>query len=290
MNAIVEHKDNVTAIVQVIERAALNPDVDVAKMERLLDMQERILQRQAAADFSAAMMAAQTEMQPIVRNKTNNQTSSNYADLEQVDAAIRPIYTRHGFSLTFGESKSDIEGYRRITCKVNHIGGHSDTAYMDLPLDDEGIKGSKNKTATHATGSTMSYGRRYLTMMIFNLVTVDDDGNSAQRPVRSADQVADDWYRHNDIVKAHWSSITAIKEALAAEAWEAAAEAMAEIGPRVTDTNMRKNPRAILARAPTKGGIFTVEEMKIMRDNKAFREALQRYDADQPREFAEIVD
>ena len=37
------------AIIQVIERAATDASVDVDKMERLLAMQERIMDRQAAA-------------------------------------------------------------------------------------------------------------------------------------------------------------------------------------------------------------------------------------------------
>jgi len=38
-NSAPAHADS-TAIIQVIERAALNPDVDIDKMERLLQMQE----------------------------------------------------------------------------------------------------------------------------------------------------------------------------------------------------------------------------------------------------------
>ena len=42
------------------------------------------------------------------------------------------------------------------------------------------MKGTQNKTATHAFGSTMSYGRRYLKLMIFDVATTDeDDGNAA---------------------------------------------------------------------------------------------------------------
>jgi hypothetical protein len=42
-----------------------------------------------------------------------------------------------------------------------------------------GPKGNQNKTATHGFGSTMSYGRRYLICLIFNitLTNEDQDGN-----------------------------------------------------------------------------------------------------------------
>lgn len=49
-------------------------------------------------------------------------------------------------------------------------------------MDMVGIKGNANKTATHGFGSTISYGRRYLTLLVFNitLTNEDNDGNTAQ--------------------------------------------------------------------------------------------------------------
>lgn len=183
MSAVIEHPDTVVpssaAIIQVIERAALNPDIDVEKMERLLAMQERILTRNAEVAFNAAMRAAQEEMPKVLRNKRNDQTNSNYADLEKVNEVIVPVYTKHGFSLSFGTADTTIPAHIRITCVVSHVEGHSRPYFSDMPLDLAGIKGNQNKTPTHAHGSTMSYGRRYLTLLIFNitLTNEDNDGN-----------------------------------------------------------------------------------------------------------------
>ncbi len=78
-----------TAIIQVIERAALNPDVDIDKMERLLQMQERVMDRQAMMAYSAAMAAMQTELPSIEeRGQTNN---GCYATLEDIVDTVRPI-------------------------------------------------------------------------------------------------------------------------------------------------------------------------------------------------------
>lgn len=129
--------------------------------------------------FTASMTACQEEMPAIVRNKANEQTNSRYANLEGVNEVITPIYTKHGFSLSFGTADSSIKDYIRIKCDVRHEAGHKETHFVDLPPDAAGIKGSVNKTGVHAAGSTLSYGRRYLTLMIFNLATTDDnDGNS----------------------------------------------------------------------------------------------------------------
>jgi hypothetical protein len=49
-----------------------------------------------------------------------------------------------------------------------------------MPADGKGARGNDVMTKTHATGAAITYGKRYLLGMIFNLaVTRDDDGNGA---------------------------------------------------------------------------------------------------------------
>lgn len=158
---------------------AMDKDVDADKLEKLMQLHERSQDRQAEREFAEAMNACQAEMPAIARDAENKQTNSKYAKLESVDRQIKPIYIKHGFSLTFGTDSSPIEGHIRVTCICQHRGGHKRHYQGDFPLDDVGIKGNANKTAMHATGSTMSYGRRYLTLMIFHLVMggEDNDGN-----------------------------------------------------------------------------------------------------------------
>ena len=53
-------QDQHAALLQVIARAAADPAVDIDKMERLLAMQERVMERNAEAAFNDAMRAAQS--------------------------------------------------------------------------------------------------------------------------------------------------------------------------------------------------------------------------------------
>ena len=163
------------AIIQVIERAASDPTVDIEKMERLLEMHERILNRNAEQAFNEAMKTAQEEMPSVLRNCANTQTKSRYANLEAVGKAMNSTVTKHGFSMSFGTADSKLDNHYRITCTVSHIGGHSREYHADVPADTKGPQGTQNKTATHGFGSTMSYGRRYLKMMIFDVSLTDDD-------------------------------------------------------------------------------------------------------------------
>lgn len=168
------------AIIQVIERAALNPDIDVEKMERLLAMQERVMARRAEQEFNEALVAAKQEMPQVARDARNSTTNSTYSRLETLAAAADPVIVKHGFVPSFGTDVSPLDGHYRITCALSHVGGHTRNYHADIPSDLVGMKGNPNKTPTHAFGSTLSYGRRYLKLLIFDIATRDDDdGNGA---------------------------------------------------------------------------------------------------------------
>lgn len=194
MSAIIKHEEHevaapvaseTAAIFNIIERAARDPNVDIDKMQRLMDLREREMNRIAQQQFNEAMKAAQAEMPQVVRNATNDQTRSKYAKYETISEAIQPIIAKHGFSLSFNEGTTDKQNCIRILCDVMHEGGHTKQYHADIPLDAVGMKGNANKTATHAYGSTKSYGRRYLKMDIFDVAVKDedDDGNSSSPEV-----------------------------------------------------------------------------------------------------------
>lgn len=177
------------ALMRMLENAARDPAVDIEKMERAAALVERREQRQAEAAFNTAMAAAQFEMTPVAKNARNSQTNSNYADIGALADAITPIYTKHGFGPSFGTDTSPIPGYIRIVCDLSHSAGFSRRYHIDLPLDNAGIAGEVNKTDTHAIGSTLTYGRRYIKLMMFDIATKDDkDGN---KPKAAAAQVDD---------------------------------------------------------------------------------------------------
>ena len=167
-------------ILNVIAAAANNPEVDAEKMERFLSMQERILDRESEQEFNNAMTKMQTEMRPIAEDASNSQTRSKYASFLVLDKALRPIYTKNGFSLSFSTGDGAPEGSIRVFCYVGHEGGHTRTYQVDMPADGKGAKGGDVMSKTHAAGSAFTYGQRYLIRLIFNVaVGEDDDGNAA---------------------------------------------------------------------------------------------------------------
>ena len=167
-----------------IERIAAlmaQPDskIDTAAMEKLLDMQERYDANEARKDFAADFAAVQSEIEAVVKTECNPQTKSKYAGLGGVIEMSKPVYTKHGFSIIYYEGETEVAEHIRVCADVLHRAGHKETYHYDVPLDGHGIKGNVNMTKIHGKASSVSYGRRYLLCMIWNIPTQDDDGNGA---------------------------------------------------------------------------------------------------------------
>lgn len=167
------------ALTQSIATGQLQPE----QLSMVLDAQERILDRQAKQEFAAAMAACQSEIPAVLKNKYNQQTSSKFEDLESLNKSLVPVYSKHGFGVSFDTGDSGSPDKLRILADVSHRAGWTKQYHYDLDYDMYGMKGNVNKTKIHGSSSTVSYGRRYLLKMIFNITTadeIDNDGNTEE--------------------------------------------------------------------------------------------------------------
>lgn len=177
--APIQHAGEANAIISMIERVAVNPDVDIEKMERLMEMRRQEEDRFAERAFNSALAAVQGQIGPVLVNKENIHTRSRYANLEAIANKVRPILTAHGFSTTFKEMPSSEPGFIHIKGVLKHADGWKEEYENRVPLDGAGAKGNTNKTATHAHGSSLTYARRYCLMGMLDIsITEDDDGNA----------------------------------------------------------------------------------------------------------------
>lgn len=161
----------------ILERCVTDPAFDVEKLRAMLDMKREIDAATAEQLYSEAMRACQEEMRPVVRDKKGER--GKYASLEQLHETVKPYWLKHGFSLSSHSDVSPMANHYRVITTCRHTGGHKTTHFLDAPPDDAGPKGEKNKTPIQALGSTVSYVRRYLDLMIFDITLVgeDRDGN-----------------------------------------------------------------------------------------------------------------
>ena len=166
------------SLIQIIERAARDPSVDIDKMERLMQLYERIEAKKAEAAFNDALTACQKELRIVAADANNPQTHSKYASYAALDRALRPVYTAHGISISYGTEDSPKAETVRVIAYVARA-GYTRKYQVDMPADGKGAKGGDVMTKTHATGAAMSYGARYLLKGIFNISVGedDDDGN-----------------------------------------------------------------------------------------------------------------
>lgn len=177
-NSLVAAKTEAPSMLTVIAEAARDPSVDPVKLRELLTLHRELEQDVDRRAFYAAMSQVQGEIKQIATDAANPQTNSKYASYAALDAALRPYYTSHGFSVSF-DSERLPDGWVRVTCIVSR-GAWETRHHADVAADGKGAKGGAVMTATHAAGSALSYGKRYSLAMAFNLaVARDDDGNRA---------------------------------------------------------------------------------------------------------------
>lgn len=249
------------ALVTQLNSGSLAPE----QLGMVLDAQERVLDRQAKQDFAIAMSECQSEMPNILKTKENKQTHSKYESLDALNKVISPVYTSHGFSISFGTdtAPNDDNPMIRVTAEVSHRGGWFKDYHYDLPYDMAGIAGTVNKTKIHASGSTLSYGRRYLLKLIFNLTTVDeldDDGNSnGQSEVEAMGYEIERLKKVGAAIIEHCGVINVIKYGIEIEMLADAAESW---------FNLSDDEKKSLWVAPTKGGAFTTKEREVIKSSE----------------------
>lgn len=188
MNAVVHslpaRTDDISPMVAMIERVAMDPNASIEKLERMMDLRDRLQAEGAKAAFSAAFAEASKGFPTIPLNGTGDK-GKKYALLKDIIAKTRPVLSQHGLALSFGvETHPDRV---IVTAELMHVAGYSKSTTMELPRDQSG-----SKNAVQAIGSSQTYGQRYTAQAILGLALsddVDDDGAGASmKGTISADQ------------------------------------------------------------------------------------------------------
>lgn len=188
--AVIEKDQPATEPMELM-RIAIEKGTDADQLRQLVALQEQWRKDRAREAYVEAFNLAQKAMPVIFKDAVNKHTKSRYAKLETIMEQIRPIYSDHGFSMSFGTAESNLQGHVRIICDVRHRLGHCEHYQADIPLDGTGSQGNKSSmNAPQATGSTYSYGQRYLAKLIWNLTIAgeDDDGNGEVRGMSEEQQ------------------------------------------------------------------------------------------------------
>lgn len=182
-----------------VDRAARDPHFDTGKFQILLQEQREERREMERRAYNHAMANAQEQMQLVLRDKPNTFLKSYYTSHRALYEMAHPKYTEAGFSLSYGTAEPPHQGWIRVTLEIAHREGHEKRLFLDSPLHTTGSQGGRTAmTPVQAVGATITYLRKYLLMMAFNLVPdeaslppeqrLDDDGEH-QRQARGSRRV-----------------------------------------------------------------------------------------------------
>lgn len=184
-----EALERVPESVGMFERLARDPSVPVEKLEKLIELQERVLAHNAKAAFDAAFVKMRPEIPTIVERARTDKTA--YAPLEDIIEVVTPVLSRHGFSLAF-RTEWPSEKMVKVFGILTHEQGHARQSEFLSAADKTG-----SKNDIQALASAVSYGKRYTCNDLLCIVTrgedKDGEGTSRKQQTEPAPIGYDDW-------------------------------------------------------------------------------------------------
>lgn len=160
---------------KAIEQGGALEVVNVILTERRL-----MMERNDKELFQAALRRVQDNLKEIRKRGHNPDTHSDYVKEIDIDREINQQLQTEGMTLSFEPRVSERPEMVLIVGLLS-LGAYTREYPLEMPADGKGPKGGGVMSRTHATGSAITYAKRYLKGMIFNLTYAgkDDDGNAA---------------------------------------------------------------------------------------------------------------
>lgn len=180
-----KHADSLLAL---IERVVIRPDIDVSKMQQLLELRERFEANEARKAFVAAMKRFKDAPPVITKNKhvhfdtQKGPTDYNHATLDHVCDVVSKALSAVG--ITHAWKVSQDKEVITVYCVLTHELGHSETTQL-MGLPDS--SGSKNQI--QAIGSTVTYLQRYTLLASCGLAASNDDDGQGGKSRSDPDKI-----------------------------------------------------------------------------------------------------
>jgi len=161
-----ENKQVATATPADLIRIAVEQNMDVEKLSKLMDLQERWEANDARKQYFDAFAAFQS-MVPVL-HKSKEGHNYKYAPLGDIAQQIKPSLEQCQLSYRF--DIQDTGDLISVTCIISHRAGHQEKTTMTAAPDPSG-----SKNAIQARGSAVSYLQRYSLIGALGLTTADTD-------------------------------------------------------------------------------------------------------------------
>jgi hypothetical protein len=178
--------DQTFALLQQAVQAGTSPE----SLEKLVALQERILARNAEAEFTSAMSEFQARCPAIAKRHEvkdrGGRLMYKFAPLEDVVDQIRELLAELGLSYSF-DTTQDERGIE-VTCIIRHRAGHHERTKVQVPTTQ-----GHNTNAAQNMAIQLTYGKRYALIGALGIVTADSDQDGVTQTLRpiTPEQVAD---------------------------------------------------------------------------------------------------
>jgi hypothetical protein len=180
-----------TNLAMMLDRWATDPTIEPEKITLIWNIRREYMEElrkdraeAARIAYNDVMARASAEIAQLERTRPNSFLNYKYAPLSAIDKALRPVLEKHGLGLRFTTEESMDKNVVTVAA-VTSYHGHEERIMLSSLPDRSGSGGQRTKTDVQALGSTVTYLRRYLTMLIFNLVPADDptddDGEATRK-------------------------------------------------------------------------------------------------------------
>ncbi len=144
-------------------------------LERLMDLRDREVSRQAEQAMAEALWQFKQRVPPIPRDKRGTGFQGRdgamqyvwYAPLDTIQRIVDPLLSELG--LWYSWSSEASERSVTTTCTLSHVSGATRTASMVLP-----VTGPPKSSATQAHAGTRSFAKRLTLSDVLGLSTTDD--------------------------------------------------------------------------------------------------------------------
>lgn len=162
----VESEATPSALLQL----AIQQNLDIEKLERLMQLQERWQAEQSRKEFLTAICKFQAVCPPLEKTKkvAFGNTKYSYAPLGEIAATIKQAMSENGLSHRW--EIEDTTDKIVCTCIISHLTGHSEKTTMSAAKD---ASGGKNEIQQR--GSSITYLQRYTLIAALGISTADED-------------------------------------------------------------------------------------------------------------------
>lgn len=215
---------------QLVAREEMNPLVkamldmgdrlDAAAMREMLALQREWEAGEAKREYTAALVGLHKALPRTIGHDKKvsfdegKSVAYTHASLAKVFKEVVPILNEHGFTHSF---QTNVDRGVVVTCRLTHMGGHSEESSLEAPPDKSG-----SKSTAQGVVSTVTLLKRHCLLAMLGIATEDMEEPTGEPEGPPADAVnpkrtmaALSWLKRQGIAKADAEAELGKK----AEAW-----------------------------------------------------------------------